>query len=101
MKHPGAVVPWPYPPDGALTFNRDVAIPQMERGAAWRWTMRLKPDPDRMIWAISLRAAESKPGVTNRGFLVAPEFQGRGPATEATEAANGFWFETLADTCGA
>jgi [ribosomal protein S5]-alanine N-acetyltransferase len=46
VKHPGAVVPWPYPLDGALTFSRDVAIPQMERREAWRWTMRLKSAPD-------------------------------------------------------
>ena len=27
-------VPWPYPPDGALQFCREVALPQMERGEA-------------------------------------------------------------------
>jgi ribosomal-protein-alanine N-acetyltransferase len=34
-------VPWPYPPDGALSFYRDIAIPAMERGDAWHWTVRL------------------------------------------------------------
>jgi hypothetical protein len=35
VRHLGAVVPWPYPADGALRFYRDVAMPQMERGEAW------------------------------------------------------------------
>ena len=34
------VVPWPYPPDGALVYLRDIALPQMERGEAWHWTIR-------------------------------------------------------------
>ena len=25
-------VPWPYPPDGALTFLRHIALPAVERG---------------------------------------------------------------------
>jgi ribosomal-protein-alanine N-acetyltransferase len=31
-----SLVPWPYPADGALRFYRDVALPAMERGVAWR-----------------------------------------------------------------
>jgi hypothetical protein len=46
VKHFGAVVPWPNPPDGALQFYRDLAIPQMERGEAWHWTPRLKTAPE-------------------------------------------------------
>jgi [ribosomal protein S5]-alanine N-acetyltransferase len=42
VKYLGAVVPWPYPPDGARTFYSEVAIPQMERGEEWHWTLRLK-----------------------------------------------------------
>jgi hypothetical protein len=36
------VVPWPYPPDGAYTHYRDAALPAMERGDAWHWTLRLR-----------------------------------------------------------
>ena len=36
VKNLGGVMPWPYPADGALRFYRDLAIPQMERGKAWR-----------------------------------------------------------------
>ena len=31
----------------------------------------------------------------NRGFWIAPEFQGRGLMTEACEAVTAFWFEVL------
>lgn len=95
VKHLGAVVPWPYPPDGALQFYRDVAIPQMERGEAWHWTLRLKTEPHQIVGALSLRIAAENRLETNRGFWIAPEFQGRGLATEAADAANEFWFETL------
>jgi RimJ/RimL family protein N-acetyltransferase len=47
-------VPWPYPPDGALTFYREVALPAVERGEAWHWTLRLKSNPGQMIGNISL-----------------------------------------------
>src|SRR5215831_13810250 len=70
-------VPWPYPPDGALTFYRDVALPAVERGEAWHWTLRLKSNPGRMIGNISLMRGESKnldrpavarPGPDERGL---------------------------------
>src|SRR5262249_95000 len=38
-------IPWPYPPDGALTYIRDVALPAIAAGTLWMWTVRLKSDP--------------------------------------------------------
>lgn len=38
-------VPWPYPPDGAHVFYRDVALPAIERGDEWHWSLRLKSQP--------------------------------------------------------
>jgi ribosomal-protein-alanine N-acetyltransferase len=58
------VVRWPYPPDGALTFYRDVALPAVERGEEWHWTLRLKSSPTRIIGGISLKKAQGN----NRGF---------------------------------
>jgi len=46
-------VPWPYPPDGVYTFYRDVALPAVELGEAWQWTLRLKSQPDQMIGNIT------------------------------------------------
>jgi [ribosomal protein S5]-alanine N-acetyltransferase len=84
------VVPWPYPPDGAYTYYRDSALPAMERGDAWHWTLRLKVEPDRLIGSIGLMQGE-----TNRGFWLGLPWQGKGFMTEACEAATDFWFNTL------
>jgi ribosomal-protein-alanine N-acetyltransferase len=46
VKYLASVVPWPFPPDGAHVFYRDVALPAMERGDSWSWTLRLKHSPD-------------------------------------------------------
>jgi [ribosomal protein S5]-alanine N-acetyltransferase len=86
-----AVVPWPYPPDGALAFCRDVALPQMARGEAWHWTLRLKNEPTQVVGSISLMKNEHN----NRGFWVGLPWQGRGLATEAAEAVTDYWFDVL------
>jgi [ribosomal protein S5]-alanine N-acetyltransferase len=83
-------VPWPYPPDGALTFYRDIAIPAMERGNAWHWTIRLKTDPNRIIGCISLTR-----GDTNRGFWLDPVFQRQGLMLEASDCVTNYWFNVL------
>lgn len=83
-------VPWPYPPDGALTFYRNVAIRAMERGDAWHWTIRLKTDPDRIIGSIGLTRGDS-----NRGFWLDPAFQRQGLMLEASNYVTDFWFNVL------
>src|SRR5262249_7430900 len=60
-----ARVPWPYPPDGAHNFYRDVAIPAIERGEAWHWTLRLKTAPQLVIGSVALMK-----GKDNRGFWI-------------------------------
>src|SRR5215472_6676443 len=84
-------VPWPYPPDGALTFYRDVSLPAIERGEAWHWTLRLKSNPGQMIGSISLM----RRGKENRGFWIAPQWQGQGLMSEACEVVTDYWFNTL------
>jgi len=83
--------PWPYPDDGALVFYRDVAIPAMERGEQWHWTLRLKSDPARVIGAISLMRGSDE----NRGFWISPEWQAQGLMTEAVETVTEYWFDVL------
>jgi [ribosomal protein S5]-alanine N-acetyltransferase len=84
-------VPWPYPPDGALTFYRDVAIPAMERGDAWHWTLRLRTDPDTIIGSIGLTIGDHG----NRGFWLVPAWQGKGLMMEACDCVTDFWFKVL------
>lgn len=86
-----SVIPWPYPADGALTFIRDIALPAMEKGTAWYWSIRLTEAPDRLIGVISLMDGPDD----NRGFWLVPEWRGRGLATEAANAVTDYWFETL------
>ena len=85
------VVPWPYPPDGAQQFLEQVALPQMERGEAWHWSLRLKTAPDRIIGSIGLKSSDED----HRGFWLALPFHGQGLMSEACVWVNGFWFETL------
>jgi RimJ/RimL family protein N-acetyltransferase len=84
-------VPWPYPPDGAEQYCREVALPQMERGEAWHWSLRLTASPEQLIGLVSL----VKGGEDNRGFWLGLPWQGRGLMTEACAWTNDFWFETL------
>lgn len=85
------VVPWPYPEDGAHTYYRDVALPAMERGDEWHWTLRLKTNPDQLIGCIALIRSET----ANRGFWLGLPWHGQGLMTEAAEAVTDYWFNVL------
>jgi [ribosomal protein S5]-alanine N-acetyltransferase len=84
-------IPWPYPPDGAVTFIRDIALPAMQQGTQWNWSIRPKTNPDRLIGVITLRDGAED----NRGFWLDPAWQGQGLMSEAAEAVTEYWFETL------
>ena len=91
VKYLVAIIPWPYPPDGALRFYQDVALPAIERGEQWHWSLRLKESPEQIIGAISLHKGEND----NRGFWLGLPWQGRGLMTEAVEAVTAYWFDVL------
>ncbi|HWW20708.1 MAG TPA: GNAT family N-acetyltransferase [Steroidobacteraceae bacterium] len=91
VRYLNAHVPWPYPPDGAHNFYRDVALPGVERGERWEWTLRLKSAPEQIIGGIGLMLGESE----NRGFWTGLPWQGQGLMSEACEAVTHFWFEVL------
>jgi len=91
VRYLAKTVPWPYPPDGAHSYYRDVALPAMEREEQWHWTLRLKTDPERLIGSISL----IKNGPINRGFWLGLPWHRQGLMTEACEAVTDFWFNTL------
>jgi RimJ/RimL family protein N-acetyltransferase len=91
VKHLNALVPWPYPPDGARQFLEQAALPAMMRGEQWTWSIRPKTDPDQLIGCISLMKGEDD----NRGFWLGLPWQGRGLMTEASDAVTDFWFNTL------
>ena len=91
VKYLADQVPWPYPPDGAYTYYRDHALPAVERGEEWHWTLRLKSAPERIIGSISLLKNESN----NRGFWLGLPWQGQGLMSEASEVVTDYWFDTL------
>lgn len=91
VKYLNAKVPWPYPPDGAIQYIRNAALPATERGDEWHWTLRLLTAPDTIVGAIGLVKGEEE----NRGFWLAPEYRGRGLMTEACAWTSDFYFEVL------
>jgi RimJ/RimL family protein N-acetyltransferase len=84
-------VPWPYPPDGAVTFIRDIALPAMAKGTEWNWSIRPKSEPNRLIGVITLRDGTED----NRGFWLDPVWQGQGLMTEAADCVTEYWFGIL------
>jgi RimJ/RimL family protein N-acetyltransferase len=91
VKYLRAVVPWPYPPDGARQFLEHIALPAMARGEEWIWSIRLKSEPDQLIGMIGLKKSEEE----NRGFWLGLPWHGQGLMTEASDAVTDFWFNTL------
>lgn len=93
VRHLNALIPWPYPADGALTYVRDMALPAMRAGEAWHWSIRTKRAPDRLIGVISLmRGAEE-----NRGFWLDPDHWGQGLIREASDTVTDYWFDILGE----
>jgi RimJ/RimL family protein N-acetyltransferase len=84
-------VPWPYPSDGALQFYRHVALPAMENGDQWHWSLRLKERPEALIGTIALIRGPEK----NRGFWLGLPWHRRGLMTEASEVVTDYWFDVL------
>jgi [ribosomal protein S5]-alanine N-acetyltransferase len=91
VKYLTHTVPWPFPSDGAYAYYRDIALPAMERGDQWHWTLRLKETPGQIIGSVALLRSEKN----NRGFWLGAPWRGRGLMTEAVEATTDFWFATL------
>lgn len=90
VRYLSKAVPWPYPPDGAYTYYRDFALPAMERGDSWHWTLRLKTAPEQLVGSIGLMR-----GHKNRGFWLDPRWHGQGLMTEAAETVTDYWFNVL------
>ena len=97
VKYLNAQVPWPFPPDGALAHYRHNALPAIERGDEWHWTLRLKQFPDEIIGAIGLMRSASDPSQpsNNRGFWLAPRWHRQGLMLETVIAVNDYWFDVL------
>ena len=91
VRYLNAKVPWPYPPDGAFTYYKEVSLPAIERSEEWQWTLRLKQAPAQHIGVISLHTAHWD----NRGFWLGLPWQRNGLMMEAVTAINDYWFDVL------
>ena len=91
VRYLNRIVPWPYPANGAQHYLKEVALPGMERGEEFHWTLRLKSDPQLVIGTITLRTSKE----VHRGFWLGSSWHGQGLMMEAAAWANDFWFETL------
>lgn len=96
VQYLNAKVPWPYPPNGAITFLREMALPAAERGDELLWTLRPKSSPEILIGAISLSPSKGDHSKEeNRGFWLDPKWRGQGLMSEACDAVTDYWFEIL------
>ncbi|MFZ1874096.1 MAG: GNAT family N-acetyltransferase [Chania sp.] len=84
-------VPWPYPEGAARQFIQEIALPNMEEGSGWYWSIRLKEDDRHLIGVINLCDTPN----ANRGFWLTPEWQHQGLMSEASEVVTDFWFNQL------
>lgn len=91
VRYLNALVPWPYPADGASRYLQQIALPAIARGEEWHWSIRLKSASERLIGNVSLMAEQDN----NRGFWLAPQWQRQGLMSEASAAVTDYWFETL------
>jgi RimJ/RimL family protein N-acetyltransferase len=94
VRHLQAQVPWPYPPDGAVTFLRAL-LSAMETGRKNAWGLWLKGGPDEVIGVIELWPPDPETR-DSRGFWLDPEFQRRGLMTEAANRVVDYAFDELA-----
>jgi [ribosomal protein S5]-alanine N-acetyltransferase len=85
------LVPWPFPADAAYKNIRDRALPAMERGEEWHWSLRLKTAPEQLIGRASLHAEEGD----NRGYWLGLPWQRQGLMSEACDAVTDYWFNVL------
>ena len=91
VQYLNAIIPWPYPEDGAAHFIRDIALPEVAAEKSWFWTIRPKSAPQQIIGVISLTTKAEG----NRGFWLDPDWQGKGFMTEACDIVTEYWFEVL------
>lgn len=84
-----AIVPWPYPADGAHAFVESVLPLQGEN--RFVWALFLKTSPDEAIGIVDLRRS----GTENRGFWLARRLWGQGLMSEACDAVTDYAFDAL------
>ncbi len=91
VRYLNAVVPWPYPDEGAQQFYFEVIVPNQGKDR-WFWAITRTGYEGELIGTIDL-VRQGSP--ENRGFWLAEPFWGTGYMTEAVSAVNRFAFDEL------
>lgn len=91
VRHLSSRVPWPYPPNGAASWFREVVLPQQGIDR-WVWAITLKGKPDELIGVVDLWR---KGCPEHRGFWLAREHWGNGYMTEAVMPVTDYAFDVL------
>lgn len=93
IKNLTTAVPWPYPDNGAETFIRNNALPNMSEKGHMIWVLVPKSGPDEAIGIIDFGLNKTAHG--DRGFWISRQFEGQGLMTEAIAKVNDFLFFEL------
>ena len=92
VKHLYALVPWPYPEDGATT-NMAQCLQDRAKGLKFYWAITLKGSDELRgridLWAFDPERRDS------RGFWLDPLLHRQGLMTEAANAVTDYAFRTL------
>jgi RimJ/RimL family protein N-acetyltransferase len=94
IRNLSALVPWPYPKDGVLTFLKSQILPQLGINR-WVWGIFLKDNPDELIGCVDLWR-EGKP--EHRGFWLGKKYWNQGIMTEAVGPVMDYAFSELGFT---
>lgn len=95
LKYMAAVIPYPYPEDGAITYLREI-LPKVAAGERYAWAIERRGfEGEGMIGAIELTPASDE---DHRGFWLGEPYWGQGYMTEAATAVNDFAFDELGMT---
>lgn len=93
VRYLDAKVPWPYPADGAARYVA-TCLGSMARGDRSHWAIVPRRGPDEAIGLIGLKPDDGA-CLSQCGFWIDPEFQGRGLMIEALDRVTRYAFDDL------
>jgi Acetyltransferases, including N-acetylases of ribosomal proteins len=82
-------------PDGIRTEIEKMSLRAPGEPGGWMQLSVEEIDSGRLVGDVGLSLADDEPGVVKIGYTMAPEFQGRGYATESVGALVAYAFEKL------
>jgi ribosomal-protein-alanine N-acetyltransferase len=90
-------VPNPYPADGAAFYLSQIMLPAMEEGTAVEYIIETS-ETKTPVGTVMFESKNDDKTVWRIGFWLAPEHQGKGYITEATQAAMHWLFSATPAT---